>query len=150
MMRWRNELISAALVWLWWSVATERVPCSTEESRGRRMVAQNGKTMSGSGTHRRGGRGSGGSKFAEEPVNAVVFDSERGRDVTRVERGGGLMHGRMGVKRGRRGKKVTTALGGLYARAKRRREKNGDPGSVRVQVEENRGGGVRCGGRLAT
>jgi hypothetical protein len=59
--RWQNELDPAASVWLRWPAATERVPCSTRESKGRRMVPQNGKTPSAGGAHRRGGRGSGGS-----------------------------------------------------------------------------------------
>jgi hypothetical protein len=49
------------------------------------MATQNGRTPSGDGTQRRGGRGGGGgSEFVEE---AVDFDGESGLDYTRVERG---------------------------------------------------------------
>jgi hypothetical protein len=60
------------------------------------------------------------------------------------------------VERERKGgggeKGTTAALGGLYARAERQREKNWGPSSMHVQVEEKRevmGGGVRREGRLA-
>jgi hypothetical protein len=39
---------------------------------------------------------------------------------------------------------------GFHAGAERRREKRGGPSSVRVQVEEKRGGGVRRGSQMAS
>jgi hypothetical protein len=130
--------VGGATVWLWWPVVMERVP--TGESRGRRMAAQNKKTPSGSGAHQTGGRGGGGSEFAEEPAGVVVFNGECGLDFTRVERG--VSHA---VKRERKGgggvKGATAVLGGLYAGAERRREKSGGPSSMCVQMEEKREGG---------
>jgi hypothetical protein len=69
-----------------------------------RMEAQSEKTQSGDGAHQRGGRG-GISEFAEELVDAAIFDSERGWDVTRVERGGGSHARSNGKEKGRRVKK---------------------------------------------
>jgi hypothetical protein len=91
----------------------ERTPCSTGESRGRRIAAQTRKTPSG-----------GSSKFAEEPVDAAAFDGECGLDFTKVERRVSRAVERM--RKGGGGETwAMTTPSVLYARAERQREKSG-------------------------
>jgi hypothetical protein len=91
----------------------ERIPCNTGESRGRRIVTQNRKTPSG-----------GSSEFAKEPVDVAAFDGECGLDFTKVERR--VSHAVERMRKGGGGETgAMTALGVLYARVERQREKSG-------------------------
>jgi hypothetical protein len=104
-------------------------------------VAQYGKTPSGGGAHRRGGRGGSGLEFAEEPAGAAVFDVSV--DLTSSGwRGGVSRAGEWERKVGGGEKGAMTVLIRFHAEAERRREKSGEPGFVHVQVEEKEGGGV--------
>jgi hypothetical protein len=91
----------------------ERTPCSTGESRGRRIAAQTRKTPS-----------DGSSKFAEEPVDAAAFDGECGLDFTKVD-----WRVSRAVERMRKGGGgetwAMTTPSVLYARVERQREKSG-------------------------
>jgi hypothetical protein len=110
-----------------------------------RMEAQSEKTQSGDGAHQRGGRG-GISEFAEELVDAAIFDSEREWDVTRVERGGGSHARSNGKEKGRRVKKGDGGTRWTLCWGGEAKQKEQGGGLVRVLVEERKGEGwVRRG-----